>query len=103
MEKLNRLGDFDYSYNQDLEHSQKARTAPRATRFRRIRSVATWQQGFQIVVASTCFLAGAGVGREILHDPLATAEGVLNFPVIVSQLAVIFCEAFLVNRRICTS
>ena len=103
MEKPNSLGDFDSTSDQDLEHPQKAKTASRARKFQRIRSVATWQQGFQIVVASACFLAGAGVGREILHDPLATAEGVLNFPIIVSQLVVIFCEAHLVDRRICTS
>ena len=69
--------------------------------FKRFKQVTTWQQIFQIVVASANFVAGAGLGREILHDPLATAEGVLNFPIVVSQIAVILADVYLLETSIC--
>ena len=49
------------------------------------------------------FVVGAGLGREVLHDPLATAEGVLNWPIIMSQFTVIFAEVSLLDRKIRTS
>ena len=91
-------GDYDYN----SANEGRSNNACKPSRWYRIRRVTTWQQVFQIVVASACFVAGAGVGREVLHDPLATAEGVLNFPIVVSQVAVIFTEVFLVGERICT-
>lgn len=90
-------------YNYHSAHERRSNSARKPSRWYRIRRVTTWQQIFQIGVASASFVAGAGVGREVLHDPLATAEGVLNFPIVVSQVAVILTEAFLVGERICTS
>ena len=91
-------GDFDYSRS-DVEQDGLIGL----TKFRKLKKVITWQQIFQIVVASASFVAGAGVGREVLHEPLATAEGVLNYPIIVSQFAVIFTEAYLLGNSTRTS
>ena len=71
--------------------------------FQKLRLVITWQQIFQTGFVSVSFVAGAGVGREVLHEPLATAEGVLNYPVVLSQFAVIFTEVFLLGSTVCAS
>ena len=86
-------GDFEYRHSEEEQDGLIS-----LTRLQKLKKVVTWQQLFQIVVASVSFVAGAGVGREILHEPLATAEGVLNYPIIVSQFAVIFTEVHLLGK-----
>ena len=93
--------DFDYEKHDDILCEASGLSC--FSTFRKVNDATTWQQLFQIGVASVSFVAGAGLGREVLHDPLATAEGVLNWPIIVSQFAVIFTEVFLIDKKICTS
>jgi len=90
------------SQSNDFDYKSKPKGQKCKSTVQKLKQVTSWQQIFQLGTAAVSYVAGAGVGHEVLKDPFGIAEGALNLPLIVSQLAVIGTEAFLIDKTVYT-